>query len=63
LKPRELLENIARINVLKYMKNRIKHFIVDLEEIKDKESYNSEAFVLADRVIMDLQSLLNKIDY
>ena len=45
------------------MKNRIKHFIVDLEEIKDKESYNSEAFVLADRVIMDLQSLLNKIDY
>ena len=45
------------------MKNKIKHFIVDLEEIKDKESYDSEAFRLVNKIEIELEKLLTKIDY
>ena len=40
------------------MKNKINHFIVDLEEIKDEYSYNSEEYILAKELIEKLEKLI-----
>jgi len=39
-------------------KNKIRHFIVDLEEIKDEYSYNSDEYTLARELIEKLEKLI-----
>jgi len=40
------------------MKNKIRHFIVDLEEIKDEYSYNSDEYTLVRELIEKLEKLI-----
>ena len=43
------------------MKNKIKHFIVDLEEIKDEYSYSSDEYTLANELIEKLETLIKML--
>ena len=43
------------------MKNKIRHFIVDLEEIKDEYSYNSDEYTLVRELIEKLEKLISML--
>ena len=43
------------------MKNKIRHFIVDLEEIKDEYSYNSDEYTLVRELIEKLEKLISRL--
>ena len=44
------------------MKNKIKHFIVDLEELRDNYSYASDMGKNIKRIIDDLEFLIKSIE-
>ena len=45
------------------MENKIKHFIVDLSEVKDESPYGSDSYQLACKIEKDLEELIRKIRY
>lgn len=45
------------------MKSKIKHFIVDLEEFKHENSFGSNMYVKANKIIEELEELLVLIEY
>lgn len=45
------------------MKNKIKHFIVDLECLRDKYSYGSETDKQIKEIIVKLENLITSIRY
>jgi hypothetical protein len=45
------------------MKNKIKHFLVDLEEVFEEEPYDSDNYSDAKNIKQKLEKLLTNIDY